>query len=352
MLTPRRISAPRTPLRLPLAVLAFLVLWSVAALPAARAQSSDQELIREYIGRNTELLQSARDIVRDTESLPPRQVLRSAAELHQRSQRLLEENHPALALQAARRCREGIRQAVRMARESMGQEERLLQRVERVREQLEHLVDLAREAGNERANGMLMRSRQMYERAQEQYRQGDVRLALQLLDQAEELSDRAARLLAGVRGDRLERRLEMAAWIVGRARESLQGVDDPAARDLLTESEQALERARDFRDQGRPGRALNLAGLAERLARRAMGQGGDAPSTEVVQRQIERWDERASLLSERLGSVGENQRSLLERAREHRQRAADHLSGGRTEPALRQIRAAHDLLGQLEDSLR
>ncbi len=344
-------SSPQ-PARLLLAALAALLLLSGLFPQTLQAQDIQSDQIREYIDRNGELLDSALEIVADTESMPPRRILGNARDLHVQSIRLLESNRSGLALQAARRCRDGIRQAVLLARESLGSEERLRQRLERYLEQHANLLDLAREGNHERAQELLMRSRRMFDRARDQYRQGELRLALQLLDQAEELMNRAARQLVGPRGDRLERALELATASVQQARETLQGNDDPAARDLLSESEKALERAHDFRNRGRPGRALQMAGLARRLARRAEGLQADAPDPEGVARQIERWDERASRLTENLNAAGEDARALFQRAREHRQRASQRLATGDLEPALLQIRAAHDLLGQLEDRLR
>jgi len=352
MLTPSANPSQALAGRLMLIALAALLVLTGIFPAGAQAQDAQHEQVQQYIERNLELLESALEIVDETEAMPPRRILRNARDLHLQAVRLLEEGRPGLALQTARRCRDGIRQAVLLARESFGQEERLRQRLDRFHEQHANLLDLARDAQDQRALELLARGRQMSDRARDQYRQGESRLALQLLDQAEELMTRAARMLVGQKGNRLERALELAQVAVQQAQEALQGSDDPAARDLLTESEKALERALDFRDQGRPGRALRMAGLSRRLARRAMGLQGETLAPQGVDRQIERWDERAANLGETLAGADDASRNLFQRARDHRRRAAEQLAAGRTELALRQIRAAHDLLGQLEDRVR
>ncbi len=352
MPTPRPLSSQNLRGSLPWMVLAALLILMGLYPGESRAQEAQHEQAQQYIDRNHELLVGALEIVGETEAMPPRRILKNAADRHWQSVHLLAENRPVMALQAARRCRDGIRQAVLLARESLGQEERLRQRLDRFHEQQANLLEVSREAQDQRAMVLLTRSRRMFDRARDQYHQGETRLAMQLLDQAEELLTRAARMLAGQKGKRLERALELARMALQQSRDTLQDRDDPATRDLLSESEQALERALDFRDQGRPGRALRMAGLARRLARRALDRPQESSAVENVQRQIQRWDERAAQLEPALSRADDATSALFERAEDHRRRAAEQLAAERTELALRQIRAAHDLMGQLEDRVK
>jgi len=330
------------------------VLFGILNISPAQAQDSQQEHLQQYIERNAELLDWARDVVRETENRPAARVFEEAANLHRRSIRLLEDNHPRMSFNTAKSCRTAIRNSVRLARESMGFDERFRLRTERFRDQHARLLEKAREASNQRAVNFLRRSEGMAIRAHEQYQQGDSRLAFKMLEQAEELMNRAGRMLAGENGpERLDNRIEMARMAIDRARETLMESANPAARKLLDESEHALGRALDFRDQGQPDSALQMANMALRLANRAISAIDGGPGAESVQRQVERWDERFERVSAMVRDLGNEAASrLLQRAREQRGRAAESLAQEEFEPALRQIRAAHDLLTQAEDMVR
>lgn len=336
-----------------LASLLFVLFGFLNVLPA-QAQDSQYEMIQQYIERNGELLEWAHDVVRDTENMPARRVLEEALGLHRRSVRLLDDNHPIMALNTAKHSRTATRNAVRLARESMGFEERVRLRSERFLDQHAHLVEKAREANHQRALDFLRRSENQAIRAREQYQQGDARLAFKMLEQAEELMNRAGRMLAGEMGsDRLGQKIEMAGMAVDRAREHLMENANSAARKLLAEADHALGRAQDFSDQGQPDRALHQAEMAIRLANRSLNSAAGAPGVEAVQRQIERWDDRNGRISELVQENGDDSaRRFLQRAAEQRTRAAESFAQEEFEPALRQIRAAHDLLTQAEDMVR
>ncbi len=321
---------------------------------SAEAQNPQFDQIRDYIERNAELLEWARDVVRDTENMPARRVLEEAFNLHRRSSVLLDNNRPLMAYNTAKHSRTATRNAVRMARESMGYEERVRTLSEHFRDRYTHLLEQARQSNNQRALDFLRRSEGMALRAREQYQQGDARLAFNMFEQAVELMNRAARMLAGdVGGERLDLKIEMAQIALDRAREKNQENAVPVARELLAESELALGRAQTFRDQGQPDRALKMANIALRLANRVTNADIGGPSAETVQRQIERWDGRSERVAEMVQGAGDDDsRRLLMQARQRRDRAAQSLEQEEFEPALRLIRAAHNLLTQAEDMIR
>jgi hypothetical protein len=332
----------------------FIVLIGILGAESALAQNHDSDRIQEYIDRNAELLEWAHEVVRESENVPARKVLNEASNLHQRSMGLMQQNHGMRAFNLAKNCRTATRKAVRMARESTGFEERVRLRSERFRDQYTHLLEQARESNNQQALDFLRRSEHRATRAYEQFHQGDAKLAFKMLEQAEEMMHRAGRLMGPAGApERLDRTLEIAQMTIERVREKLQEHADPAAWKLLTESEQALDRALGFRDQGQPGRAQKMADLAHGLANRAGGFGGTGPSDETVRRQIERWDSRNERVEEMVSESGvESAHGFLVKAREHRNRAGQSLDQEDFEQALRQIRTAHDLLTQAEDSLR
>lgn len=340
--------------RLP-AVILVLGLLGAGLFPAeVLAQDDGREQVQAFIERNADLLDWARDIVGGTENVPARRVLREARDLHLRSQDLLNQDRPLLALGVARRARAALWHAVGLAREALSFEERLRLRAERFQDLHAHLLELARESGDSRALDLIDRAEGHARRAQEQYRQGDAKLGFKLLEQAEQLLNRAARLLAeGTGPERLDRELERTAALLDRTREQLGVGADPAALNLLAEAEEALDRAREHRDQGQPGRALQMVGLARRLAGRAGASGREGPDLATARNQLERWDERAAVVAEKVAASGsEEARRHLERARDHRRRAQEALVADDLQRALEQIRAAHDQLGQAEGLAR
>lgn len=336
-------------------VFGLLALVAAGSIPGrAAAQMGDQEQIEAYIERTEELLIWARGLVGETQSVPARRVLGQATDLHQRSRGLMGRGMMLEALGVSRRSRAAMWHSVRLAREAMGLEERIRIRAERFRDQHSQLMERALEAGDRQAIDFLRRSENNAIRAREQYHQGDFKLSWKMLEKAGDLMRRAARLLAdGTSPERLEMEIDRTRMLIERTRENLDNDSNPRARKMLAEAEEALIRARDGMDQGHPGRALQMTGLARQLAIRAGSLDGNGPDDEAVQRQLERFDDRSARVADRVRESGSKQaRDMYERALQHRTRAADALANDDGELALRQIRAAHDLLGQAEDLIR
>jgi hypothetical protein len=283
-------------------------------------------------------------------------VLQSAADLHQRSRRAYEGDRPVQALEISRRARTATFHSVRLAREAMGLQERVRIRAERFGDEHRQLVERAREARHERAGDILDQARRKADRARELYRQGDFKVAWKMLEQAGDLNQRAARLLADAGGpERLAVELERTAELLDRTAERLGPEAEPRALELHAQAREALDRAYRARDEGRPGRALQMAGLARQLAHRAEGMagGGDAVGPGEVERQIERFDDRYGRVADLVREGGDDRAGdFLERARRNRDQAAGDLAAGNPEQALRRIRGAHDLLNEAEDVMR
>jgi hypothetical protein len=175
-----------------------------------------------------------------------------------------------------------------------------------------------------------------------------------MLEQAGDLNRSAARLLADAGGpERLENELERTTELLDRTAERLGPDAEPRALDLFAQAREALERATRARDEGQPGRALQMADLARQLARRAEGIAAGGVGSDEVERQIERFDERFGRVADLVREAGDDRaRDFLDRARRTRDQAAGDLAAGNPEQALRRIRGAHDLLGQAEDVMR
>jgi hypothetical protein len=264
------------------------------------------------------------------------------------------DGHAAQAFQLSRRVRTAAQQALRLARESQGLRERAQQRLERYREFRDQILDRARDANDERVMRFIRESEEQARRAGEQYGQGNYAMAMNLIEPAEALLARAARLLfEGGGAERLERELERTRAFIELIAERLAAQSDggsDGARDLLDSARDALGRAEDFYQAGQPLRCLHSLRLARRLAGQAGETVLETANAEDVRRQLERWDERYELVADRVAeSNNAAARSTLDRARHHRDRAQQRLEAGEIEPALRQLRAAFDLLNEASD---
>lgn len=341
--------------RTPLAACALALALAAAAAPAAAQNHGGTagDAVDAYIARTDELILWGAELVGETDSGTARTVLRQAEDMNRRAEQELGRGRMTQAGNLARRARAALWHAVKLAREAMGLQERLRLRAERFMDLHQQLGERAREAGNEDAVELLRRAENQARRAREAHLQGDLRLAEQMFERAEDLTARAARLIAeGGDPERLRAEIERTAELIDRARAVRPGEPGPQAARQLGEAEEALERARGHLARGEPGRALQAAALARRLAQGLLDEGAPGPEG-AARRQIERFDERLAALDERLDrGAGERVRSLLEQARRHRERAERALAGGEPEPALREIRAAHDLLNQAETMAR
>ena len=349
------VTAPRPWWLVP--VLLVLVAMLLAP-PPARAQSMggmDGDMVMDYIDRTDELIRWAAELVAETESGTARSVLRQAEDMNRRANISMGNGRAVHGANMARRARAAVWHSVKLAREAMGLQERLRVRAERFVELHRLLAERARDMGHEGALELLRKAEGQSQRAREQHMQGDLRMAWQMFERAEDLTVMAARLMAETGApEQLEQELERVQDQLNQAREQL-GEDAPRQmRRYLGEAEEALERARNHLAKGEPGRAMQMIGLARRMADRALDRPGGSSSTrEALERQLERYDARLPAVEERLREQdNERARNLVNQARGHRERAASALGRDSFEEGLRQIRAAHDLLEQAERILR
>ena len=329
------------------------VLYLAAANPAC-AQSSGGELAA-YLDRTDELLDWAAGLIRDTGSEQARQVLAQARELQQRGRELATRQRLLDAFAVGRRARDAMWHAVRLGREATSLEERIRLRSERFDDQYAQLAERARDGGSARATDLLGQARETARRAGERTRQGDFQMAWKLLEQADDLLRMAARLVAeGAGPERVGQELERTRQLLADAGERLAGPGASApSLGLLEDARDALTGAQEAASSGDSGRALTLAGLARRLAQRALGGAGDRPDAAAVERLLARFDDRAGGLAERVRGAGDRrERRVFERAGEQRAAAAKSLADGKTAAAERQARSALDLLDQVEQGLR
>jgi len=336
-----------------LLVLSF-VLGLILTSSTATAQDNQLERLQTYLERNEELLIWAHDLVSETESNPARRVLRQARDLHQRSLALMDDGKLNQSFGVARRVREAVWSAVGQAREAMGLEERLRIRDERFRDRQGNLLDRARKMHNESSLDFLRKAEHQATRARELYLQGDLPMAMKLFENAETLLDRAARILGdNASPEQVDNKIEQVATQIENVRERLGDAADPAAVKLLTEADEALARSRESRDSGQLGRALQMASRAGKLARHATHLSGQDAGEDGLKRQLDSFDFRQQKIAEKVNEVGsEAALDMLQKALELGERAHASADEQEIEQALRQIRAAHDLLNHTEDMLR
>jgi hypothetical protein len=333
-----------------------LLLGLVTLLAPGRAAAQGGEQVDRYLERTGEIVAWAAERVQESDSQQARRVLDEAWRLHERAHAQADQGRGGVALRTSRRARDAAQHAVRLAREARGHDERAQQRLERFGELRDQIGERAREAADERALRFVREAESQAARARDHYHRGNFDLAVNLLEAAEDLLARAARLVfEGGGGERLAREVERTGQVIARVEERLgdRGETDGAAADLLRNARAALRRAEDLAGGGRTMRALQSLRLARRLAAQAASATrGDLDAT-AVQMQIDRWDGRHEQVAAR---VQESDLALatetLARARDHRDRAAALLAADDLEPALRQIKAALDLLNKANELAR
>lgn len=331
-------------------------LWlALAAGGAGRAAAQDTlEGVRAYIERTADILDQVGEAVRESESDRARRVLLEASTLHEQSRRLLDGGRPLLAIRVARQARDTALSAGRLARAAQTTEERARMRLERLQELRDTLRERAGDGPQAEIGRFLREAERQFERAREQYAQKNFEIAYNLLGSAEELFNRAARLLFEQGGAaRLENELEQTAALIDRAREQARDANDRAALDGVERAQAVLDRAHDAARAGEPWRALRFAGQARRLAVQAADQREEAVSPRTVRELIARWDERRIPADDAAVRAGDRRaQAMVDQAAGHRRRAGELLDGGRVEEALRQITLALDLLSKAAERAR
>jgi len=335
-------------------MVATLVAMTGPLIGSASAQGDPSDLVATYIERTAELLEQAWGIVSESDSQRARRVLREAGLLHQRSLERFDAGQMRLAGAISRRARAAGAHAARLARESLGYEERARMRLRRFRDAYDQIRERAFDQNSDRALRFLSEAEKQAFRAREQYAQNNFYMALGLLDSADALLSRAARILFQQGGrERLLRDLERTTALIDRTQQQLGPNADPAASEHLETARIAVARAYRHLDGGQVVQAMQQARLARRLARQAAGDGGDAPARESVQAQIERWDRRQSDVAAAVqASRSPQARGVYEQSVQHRARAGELLAADDLELALRQIKVALDMLHEAGELAR
>ena len=319
-----------------------------------RAQGNRSDLAEQYMQRTAELIQRAAAVVDESESQRARRMLVEAVHLHERSFELLAKGQPLAAVKISRQARTAATQAARFGREALGFEQRARMHLEHYRRAHDEILERAQNQGNERALRFVREAEKQAVRAREQYGQNNFAMALNLIESADALLNRAARLLFEVGGpERLQQEIDRTADMILQAESRLGAEPDQVASEMLNRADVALARARELVVQDQLAMALREVRLARNFLRQATGRIADKPEAAVVQAQIDRWDERQPAIVEAvIDSESQQARRVYEQALQHRARAGESLASGEVETALRQIKVALDLLLEAGDLAR
>ncbi len=336
----------------------FLVaVWLLLVLvPATRtmAQYDTFEAVRDYMDRTMEIMMRSEDAVRESDSARARRVFDEAEKLQAHSEQLWVQGRPRLAFKASQRARLAAGHAARIARDDLTYEERTRMRLERLRDLHIQVLDRVMEVNDQRVLRFVREAERQFHRARELYVQRDFEMAFNLLESAEKILRRAARLLFEGEGiGRLENELERTREFLSEARERLGQDADPAALNLLQRADALFQQAHESMAKGEPFRALQLMRQARRLAGQALTMVGGGPSAESIQAQIDRWNVRLERVADAVAESGsEEARMVLDRAQRYRRRSAELLQEDDRVGALRQITIAHDLLSKANELTR
>jgi len=353
--TTGRISRVLSSRRLSLSLAWVMFMGLTLLSPSAQAQGQGPpEDAADYIERTGELLEVAYDQIGETSDIKARRFMTEAYQLHQRSLQLLDQGNGRAAVSVSMRARKTGQQAVRLAREAQGKQNQARIRLERYGELYDQILDRARDAGDEMVMRFIRESEKQAIRARDQYRQGNHDMTLQLLKPAEALLDRAARLL--FEGDgvgRLDDEIDRTRELIERIADQQEGSSGKDSPEQLKRARDALDRAIKARDRGQPMQAMRWTEQARRHAMQAAGAGGQSLSAETVSQQIERWDERYERVAEQVRESNSGPaRKNLDRALQYRDQASRNLDDDELEQALRQIRAAFDILNKAHEMTR
>jgi hypothetical protein len=346
---------PLAPRRRTLGTVALLAALLIGSAAPLRAQDT-VDSARRFVDQTREILQATSDL------LPAEQraggeaarVLARAWDLQRGSEQLLADARPALAVAMSTRAREAGLEAARLARRSLNAEQRTRQRYDRVREYCDTLAERAREADNAIALRFVQEASRRLRLAEAEYDLKHFDTAGDLVESAESLLNRAARLLFEQGGaTRLEQDLERTAAIVERSREQAQAAHDRRALEAVARAQAALDEAKAALARRQPVRALRMAGQARRLAGLAASLLEGTPEPSAVSEQIARWDARRGEIEGRARRADDRRAlGLIDQAAGQRNAAANLLEARQVEEALRHIKIAHDLLSQAAERVR
>lgn len=195
------------------------------------------------------------------------------------------------------------------------------------------------DAGN-RMMALFDSARENQRRAWEMFRNGNLRPALKLSNQAEKSLHKIEELLQAETTvqNRLRNQLHQLEMQLAQTRERLQSCESNEAAEFLTQAQHAYQEAVAFAAQNQPGRAEQAYKNARKFARKASAMCDDQ---DLLENRIRFMNQELERLAETIGPDGDPAvRKLMEKAREHLRKATGLCERGDREECAANIKAA------------
>jgi hypothetical protein len=344
----------------------ILVIACLAAvvLPApVNAQNADDlSRLRDYISRNAEMLQHAKELVSATSSAKARQSLEAAARLHQQSVSLLNTGVDSRELNqayaVAKKAREVIHQTIAVAKREARLEESAIKAIERATNRLDRARQLRDETGNRDAanvNRLLEEAHAQLKRSQDNLREHLFEVALRLAVSSDEFSNRAIGIIRNTSSntDLIEREIGRTERILDRVGEQIGTGGDDQAHGMFGEARDLQDRAKASYRSNQPGAALELSQQARRIALRAAKTYASKANDDTVQQAIRLTDvllrEAHEMAKERSADRYAKQ---IKRAEQLQSDAKRQFSKSKNEQALKTTLRARGILKESLDGLK
>lgn len=331
-----------------IAIITILAVAVAAAPLMAQSGQAMRERVQAELERTDEILERARDAVRQTESSPAKLAYEQGFRIQEGAWTQFRGNAYAPAYKSTLQARERAQTALAAARNTMQNEDALLRRLERA----EDLLQQARERlADSNGSGDALRAvyqsaRENLDRAWEFYHGRQYRAALKLANQVE----RAARKLIAsgsqqARADiNYQRRAEIVHRFLTQAREMMGDCDSEAAYRLMEQARETYEMARRAHGESNHEAALQMLQNSHELSNQAMRECGGEQSIRARQ---SRFRTQADLLAEEIDPGDDLAHGLLAKVNEHLDTADAYARDGQIRAAVAALKAAELKLKEL-----
>ncbi len=328
------------------------------ALPAAAQSGEPRERLRREIELTDQILEEARAVVMASESARARNILPMAAELQETAHgffaRCGSDDLGACegAARATVRARRQARQAIQIARAESGLDIEVTIAIERASTLVDEAAAAAAEQGGGGVERQLAEARTKLERAREQHRARQFRVALNLARAAERQARAAMGLgtVGPLRPERLAIELERTDRLIERAAPTIRDAQDERAGRELERAVTLQEEAHHHLTAGRPGAALRLTRQARDAVHGALRLVAAPVAREQVEQALTQTDQLIARIAEPVRASGQPDAiRLLDAAIEHERRARELLVQERPNLALAETRIARNLALEAED---
>jgi F0F1-type ATP synthase membrane subunit b/b' len=338
-------------------------LAAVAPPTTVHAQTAnDLSRLSDYISRNAEMLQEAKELVSGTSSVKARQSLEAAARLHQQSVSLLNTGVDSRGLSqaytVAKKAREVIHQTIALAKREAKLEESAIKALERATSRLERARQLRDETSSRDAanvNRLLEEAHAQLKRSQDNLREHLFEVALRLAVSSDEFSNRAIGIIKNTSSntDLIERELGKTERILDRVGEQIGMGSDSQAHRMFGEAQDLQDRAKASYRANQPGAALEFSQQARRVALRAAKTYASKANDDTVQQALRLTDallrEAHEMAKERSADRFAKQ---IERAEQLQSDSKRQFDKGNNEQALKTTIRARGILKDSLDGLK